>query len=249
MDLKIISFNIRCGNDSNGHTIKERAPRLKASLLPLEADLIGFQEYTYKWAPFISKDFEDKYRMYMFYRDPKNLEATPILWKDNDLEALEKNCFWLSDTEDMSGSTYDELGFKRICEYIRFRQKSSGVEFVHMNTHFGFGDENQVKSAKLLIKYASTFNCPVIVTGDFNMIPGSAGYTEMTKCFTDVNSVTAKYSGRTFHEYSEEGNETTHIDYCFVMGNVTPLEYKLIDDRYDGKYLSDHYGLFIKLKI
>lgn len=49
MKLKVISFNIRCRDDNYGHAIYERAPRLASLTLPLDADIIGFQEYTPKW--------------------------------------------------------------------------------------------------------------------------------------------------------------------------------------------------------
>ena len=42
MKLKVISFNIRCKDDKDGHAISERAPRLADLTLPLDADLIGF---------------------------------------------------------------------------------------------------------------------------------------------------------------------------------------------------------------
>ena len=43
-----ISFNIRCANDPDGNSIKERAERLKAVLDKYNADIIGFQEAYYK---------------------------------------------------------------------------------------------------------------------------------------------------------------------------------------------------------
>ena len=49
MQLKVISFNIRCCDDANGYSISERAPRLKKILSDLNADLIGFQEWRPAW--------------------------------------------------------------------------------------------------------------------------------------------------------------------------------------------------------
>ena len=46
MKLNVISFNIRYCDDKDGHSISERAPRLAKVCLPLDADVIGFQEYT-----------------------------------------------------------------------------------------------------------------------------------------------------------------------------------------------------------
>ena len=49
MELKVVSFNIRCCDDKDGHSIAERAPRLKSILHSVDADLIGFQECRHDW--------------------------------------------------------------------------------------------------------------------------------------------------------------------------------------------------------
>jgi endonuclease/exonuclease/phosphatase family metal-dependent hydrolase len=117
-----------------------------------------------------------------------------------------------------------------------------------MNTHYGFGDNGQIKSSKLIYEYSQKIsNNPTFVTGDFNMFPTSLGYGEMVKHFTDVNTVTAKETRTTYHGYGKENN--AHIDYCFIDDKIKALDYKLIDEMVDGKYPSDHYGLLVKLEI
>ena len=55
MKITAVSFNIRCCDDANGHSIPERAPRLDALVTPLQPDVIGFQEYTVPWEKQIEK--------------------------------------------------------------------------------------------------------------------------------------------------------------------------------------------------
>jgi len=80
------------------------------------------------------------------------------------------------------------------------------------------------------------------------MTPESAGYAEMTKYFVDVNEMTAKDRGPTFHAYGRP-ERSSHIDYCFVGEGVKPISQSVIDGMVDGKYPSDHYGLNIKIDI
>ena len=79
------------------------------------------------------------------------------------------------------------------------------------------------------------------------MTPESLGYAEMVKHFTDVNAVTANDRRTTYHEYGRVDNQ--HIDYCFINDKVKPISLRLIDEIVDGKYPSDHYGLFVRLEI
>ena len=251
MELKIISFNIRCCDDKDGHTIIERAPRLAKVTMPFDADVIGFQEYRPLWEEHIEKYYGDKYEIFNKYRCSEKPESAPILWKKDKFELLDKGYFWLSDTPEEESRGWDErFNCKRMCEYVVLAPKDGGKPFTFMNTHFGFGDNCQTKSARLIYDYSEKISDnPTFVTGDFNMRPDSAGYAEITKHFTDVNTVTARDTRSTYHGYAPEAHTDQHIDYCFTDEKIKPLSWECIDGTVDGKYPSDHYGLFIRLEI
>ena len=248
--IKVVSFNIRCCDDKNGHSILERAPRLYESISRRAPDVIGIQEYRPRWEEHFEKYFLDEYEIFNKYRCDKHVESAPILWKRSVFECLDKGYFWLSDTPEEMSEGWDTIGCKRICEYAILRRISDGVKFTFMNTHFGFGDDCQVKSAALIAEYAKKISdYPTFITGDFNMTPDSLGYAEMTKSFTDLNAVLDNDKRATFHGYAPEKHSDYHIDYCFFRAGVKPVSRELIDEDYDGKYPSDHYGLNIELEI
>ena len=248
MKLKVISFNIRYCDDKDGNSIAERAPRLAEITKKYDADIIGFQEHTVPWEEQIAK-FYPEYDIFNLYRSTHELESAPILWKKDKFELLDKGNFWLSDTPETESRGWDELyNCWRMCEYVILKHKESGKVITHMNTHFGFGDNGQVKSSKLMYEYSKKISDnPTFLTGDFNMRPTSLGYAEMVKHFTDVNAVTANDRRTTYHGYGKTNDE--HIDYCFINDKIKPISLKLLDELVDGKYPSDHYGLFVELDI
>ena len=248
MKLKVISFNIRCCDDKDGHSIKERAPRLAQVTEKYDADIIGFQEFTVPWEEQIAKFYPD-YEMFMKYRSVNELEAAPILWKKGKFELLDTGYFWLSDTPEVESRGWDQLyNCWRMCEYVILKHIESGKVFTHMNTHYGFGDKGQIDSSRLIYEYSKKISSnPTFVTGDFNMRPTSLGYAEMTKYFTDVNMVTAKDMITTYHGYGRVNDE--HIDFCFIDDKIKPLYLKTITETVDGKYPSDHYGIYTELEI
>ncbi len=248
MELKVISFNIRYCDDKDGNSIAERAPRLAEITSKYNADIIGFQEYTVPWETEIAK-FYPEYEIFNKYRSVQELEAAPILWKKGKFELLDKGYFWLSSTPEVESRGWDELyNCWRMCEYVILKHIESGKVFTYMNTHYGFGDKGQVDSSNLIYEYSKKIsNNPTFITGDFNMRPESLGYAEMIKHFTDVNAVTANDSRTTYHGYGMVNDE--HIDYCFIDDKIKPISLKLIDETIDGKYPSDHYGLFIELEL
>lgn len=250
MDLKVISFNIRCCDDPDGYSIAERAPRLEKVIHDVNPDLIGMQEMRPEWEPYLSEAFSDEYDMFNRYRAEEELESAPIFWKKDRFEVLKTGYFWLSDTPEVESRGWDELyNCWRMCEYVILREKESGQEFTFMNTHFGFGDRGQCGSARLIYEYSRKISeLPTFVTGDFNMRNIDKGYAEMTKHFTDVNAVTARETVTTYHGYTPEKIDE-RIDYCFTDARVTPVSCRTMTETVDGKYPSDHFGLEIGLRI
>lgn len=252
MKINAISFNIRYCDDDNGNSIAERAPRLSTITSRYGADVIGFQEYTPLWESYIKQFYNDEYDMFLKYRsETGNLEGTPILWRKDKFDCIKTGYFWLSDTPEVESRGWDEVCHCfRMCVYVILKEKTTGEIFTFMNTHFGFGDKGQIASAKLIYDYSKKIsNYPTFVVGDFNMNPTSAGYETMIKYFKDVNTCTTKDLSNTFHNYKPETVKNQHIDYCFIDDSITPINQTLITDTIEGKYPSDHYGLFIELDI
>ncbi len=251
MELRVISFNIRCCDDPNGNSIPERAVRLDKVTSAYDADIICFQEMRPAWEPFIEKYYLSKYAIFNKYRAREgDVESSPILWRKDMFDCLETGYFWLSDTPDKESRGWDEVyNCYRMCVYARLRENGTGKTFVVMNTHFGFGDSGQVKSAGLIANRAARFaKYPIFITGDFNMQLDTVGYAAMTDNFLDVNAQTANDTRDTYHAYDPAVYRNQHIDYCFVNDRVTPISQRLMDETVDGKFPSDHFGLFSVLE-
>ena len=251
MHLKVVSFNIRCCDDIDGHAISERAPRLHAAIAPIDPDVIGLQEYRPKWEEHIDKYFGEKYDLFNKYRSTESPESAPILWKKEKFNCLDKGYFWLSDTPEVESRGWDErYNCHRICEWVILEEKASGRHFTFMNTHYGFGDDGQIKSGELIHdRSLAVAEGPVLLTGDFNLRADMPGYAVLTRYFTDVNAATRRETGTTYHGYDPAKHPDSHIDFCFVSPDVKPLDHKRITTTVDGRYPSDHYGLEIDVEL
>ena len=49
--MKLMTFNLRCNNDPNGHSIAERGFRIRDIIRDYQPDLCGFQEVVPAWLP------------------------------------------------------------------------------------------------------------------------------------------------------------------------------------------------------
>lgn len=250
--MKVISFNIRSGDDPNGHSIDERAPRLKKIIEKYDPDIIGFQEVVPKWYPHVVEDYGEKYEILHKYRNEEtDIEGCSILWKKGAFELLDHGCFWYSETSAVSsiGPWSREHHF-RFCLWSKFREVATGKEFHFFNTHFGGGNENQIRSAEILRAYAEALKAEkLILVGDFNLRDYNDGYKMLTAFLMDLNMATAKDRRITGHDY-DLSREGAPIDFCFISPQtVEPLSYHRIDDTIDGKFPSDHCGLLLEMNV
>lgn len=245
MQLRLLSFNIRCNNDPDGHSIPERAPRVAAILRKYAPDIIGMQEYHRRWEPSWSVLDDAAYEEMIV--DRGDGEGNVLRWRRDRFEAVDKGHFWFADDPNTPSTDWDEKYHKaRICIYCVLKERQSGKIFTYMNVHYGFGDEGQKKNAQLLRAYAQKLgNHPTVIAGDFNLKPGTPGYLAMTDYYTDAN--TEGLADPTYHNYARTPG--CILDYCFLNQGVKPLTYEPVTDTFEGKYPSDHYGICIGVEV
>ena len=247
--MKVLSFNIRCADDPNGHSKQERAPRIKSIIDQYDPDLMGFQEVTEKWLGYIEADYLEKYGMYSLFRcsDPDR-EAAAIFYKKELFELKDCSTFWYSDTPDVPSKGWCSWGHYRVCSWALLTEKASGKDVLYLNTHYGFSDKCQLDSTELVFKFLEEKKADrVIFTGDFNMTPDTPAYKLMTERLKDANALTTKDKERTFHGYTTD--KGCVIDYCFVDGKLTVESSQVIRTTYDGKYPSDHYPVLTEISL
>ncbi len=250
--MKIVSFNVCMNNNINGRTIAERAVDLKTILDRYDPDVIGIQEARPYWLEAFDQLFSE-YAYVNRWRKTTNEEGTPILWKKDKFDLLDSGYFWFSDTPDEeSGGWDDYAGCYRICMWVKLREKASGKEFYHYNTHYGFGATQQPKYAPLIFSKMDAAGAKTaFLTADFNLNEKSPCYAQLAERLLDCNKATTNVKGRTYQgldpTVSEEG---LAIDFIFVTPEtIKPLDFKRITDNIDGVVPSDHFGIYAEVEL
>lgn len=92
---------------------------------------------------------------------------------------------------------------------------------------------------------------PVVVTGDFNFGKGTALYRQLNSgVIKDSSSLAEKAdSGTTAHGYGG-GVDGNPIDFICVNSKVESVKsYNIIRDKYNDRYVSDHYPIYSDIVI
>ena len=247
-----MSYNLRCADDPNGHSIAERAPRILDIIKDYDPDVMGFQEVVPKWMEEL-KVLDDQFDHLLQYRHPESLEGTPIFWRKDRFECIETESFWLSETPIVPSQAGWRGGFglPRVCCRVTLRHKESGKLVHYFNTHYDGGAQWEREASQQIIRKAEALPEGVrIATADFNFTPNSFGWHSMRSYFNCVRETLALDNNQaTLNCYEVQGDKLSWvIDFCFYQGALQPTKYEIITRLYDGKFPSDQYGMVYDFK-
>lgn len=243
--VRIMSFNVRDGEFDRGEIV----PQVIADYLP---DSVGVQECEGTW--FLTlKTYLPDYEIIGVGRligIPLIGESTAIMYRKDKYNLVDWGTFWLSETPDMPSIGWDAK-YHRTCTWAILENKETGECYAHVNTHLdNIGNDARINGIELVLQKAESFDMPVVLTGDFNLPKGSVLYNKLISGkLTDVSALAKDAdSGCTAHGYKDTvaGNP---IDFIFVNEQITEVaSYKIIREKYNDKFLSDHYPIYSDMK-
>lgn len=249
--MRIMSYNIRFDNPDDGINAWPNRSGYVADLIEnvYQPDLIGVQEALVHQLQELDDLMED-YSWVGVGRDDGNRagEYSPIFYNSDKLELVQTNTFWLSEYPDIPGSQSWDAALPRIVTWAKFKELENDKEFLLFNTHFDhLGVEARRESAKLLLESASRISgsLPFIITGDMNVTEDSDVYelfSDHPLIWDALYASQTEHSGPTasFNNWVELRGPGTRIDYIFVQKDVEVLRHKIVDDRYENRFPSDH---------
>lgn len=246
--VRIISFNVRCANDLYG-SVEGRSELLTAALSQYSADSFGVQEATAQWLDIINEKLGDKYAMVSQMRDgKKNSEASAVFYLKDKYNLIDSGTIWLSDTPEEFASKFTLSFCPRIATWAVLENKADGTRYTHINTHLDHVLESvrvkQIEVLSVKIAELKALGYPVVCTGDFNTKQGADAYNKMSEIMLDTKFIASQSDdGATYTNYGRNALETKPIDFIFVSEGVSVDTYKIIDEKIDRMYLSDHAGL------
>ncbi|MBI2811057.1 MAG: endonuclease/exonuclease/phosphatase family protein [Candidatus Melainabacteria bacterium] len=242
--VTVLTWNILFGSDKPPHENgwKERRLALTPALKAAHPDVFCTQEARLEQLQYIDKEFPTWARVGGGRDDGKNAgEFCAIYYNKKRLEVLKSGTFWLSITPDSPQNTWDG-NTKRICTHALFRDRINETKFVVLSTHFPLKPQASEKAAKVVADKITALyeNMPTLLCGDFNCEPGSEAWKVFSKIYLDP--VDEKHQV-TRHD---NGRPMNCIDSIFKNEDIRVVELKILKDKFNNTYPSDHYGLLIK---
>ena len=253
--LRVMSFNALFATDATteadpGHWPR-RAPAIEALLAGERPHLVGLQEMQEHTFTPVERGLGPSYsRLGTATRGGSDGLINPILFDTDRLELMAWNQFWLSDRpREIGSATWGNAG-PRVAVWARFRDRVTGGELVHLNTHLDHViTQAKIKGAQLIADHLRQFHLlhlPALVTGDFNSVAGdSPAYEVLVEDFgmqdTWLDAAERTTPGwSTFPHFGEVEESPFRIDWILASPGVEVLEASINATRPGGVFPSDH---------
>lgn len=249
--ITVMSYNIRLDTSADGINAWPYRKDAVAQMIgpKYEGDIIGLQEVLKRQLDDIQARLPDYAWVGVGRDDGRDRgEYSPIFYRTDRFRLLATNTFWLSETPELPGSRSWDAAITRVVTWARFEDLSSGGQLMFFNTHFDHrGEQARVESSQLLLNrlVGIAGDTPFILTGDLNVQESEQAY----KVLADSNLLDdARYVSETghqgptasFNDWEALRPAESRIDYIFVGSGIGVLNHRILDDRYDGRFPSDH---------
>ncbi len=271
---KLMSINVRCSMDSwseaaaennwndPDHPRRERAIRVIRDQFP---DVLGVQEARDHQVDDLKAALPE-YEFYGVGRDDGGPtgEFCGVFWRADRFQCLDAGTFWLSNTPDVPGTTFDKApdALPRIASWVKLRDESDGQQLLVVNTHWDHLPPSDVRlqSARLIRERLPQLrgDLPAVVMGDFNSTEDMAEQKELAG-ENDPDGLQLLDSYREIHP-DRQPNERTYneftgrtdgsrIDFIRHTRQLEPTAAEIVQTTYDGRMPSDHFPVTATLHL
>ena len=246
-ELKVMSYNIRLSTGNDGtNAWMYRCPATLEMLKDQQPDVFGVQEALEDQIMFL-EEFADGYDCVGVGREDgkKKGEHMSIFWNKKTVKLMKWGTFWLSETPEKPSMGWDAACY-RTATWALMKDKRTGEKFYFVNTHLDHvGVEARKNGLKLIVGRIAEINpegYPMVLTGDFNIIPENPGLVDLDKIMTSTRKIAKKTDNKgTFNGWRKD-REGGVIDYIYVSGFSEVPVYETITKEFAGKpFISDHY--------
>ncbi len=252
--MRVMTFNLRFENDQDGRNAWTYRRDLVVALIEQYApDILGTQEGRVSQLDYLHERLPG-YRMHAPSRVLDDTCQYPTLFFRKDrFRIMEGEEFWLSKTPEVHRSKNWDSAFPRMLSTARVEDVKSSQVFSVAVTHLDhMGQIARVKQSKIIARWVNNQPGSVLLMGDFNDGPDSETHAVLANESTGLSD-----SWQTLHGPEGEESFTYHaftgapcksrIDWILTTVPPVVVEAKIVHDRFDGRYASDHFPYYVDL--
>jgi endonuclease/exonuclease/phosphatase family metal-dependent hydrolase len=244
--MRLLTFNLRFANPLDGPNHWDHRKELVVeTIFALNPDLIGTQEGTVPQLEYLT-DHLQGFLPLVAHRQVDPTCQYPTIFYRQGFQVKDSGEFWLSETPAVHRSISWDSAFPRMVTYGLFREAGRDLWFYFSNTHLDhISSLARHHGARLIQKFFSDKNEPLILVGDFNEPPDAAVFQELTRPghrFVDTWRVLHPQGPEPPTQHNFDGQPRGHrIDWILVTAPFQVTKADVVVYNHSGRYPSDHF--------
>jgi len=246
--IRVVTWNILVGTERGApwkrHGWPVRSKALEAALAGTEPDILCVQEALLEQLTTLAALLPDHRRFGVGRDDGRSAgEHCAIFFDASRFEEVEGGTFWLEEPAQEPPTTILR-GPKRICTWVRLRDREDGRFLRIYNTHLYLTERARLRAVRLIlarIQWGDPADA-VLVTGDFNAGPA----TPNRRLFTAAGLIsTAELAGAApgAPTYQFYGIRLRSLDEILADHRWRVLDHRVLDVKPENTFPSDHFGV------
>ena len=249
--LNVMSFNVRMSPAHDGENAWPcRCNAIPVMLREAAPDVFGVQEAYREQLDFITEHCP-VYKEFGVGRDDGSDagEHMSVFYDTTRVELLEGGTWWLSETPEVPSTGWDAK-YPRTATWALLKQIRSGRKFWFVNTHLDHrGVQARIKGLAMVMDKTAALDAelPLVVVGDFNVVPGDSCLLDIDARMQSARSVALRTTDApSYNGFGKSPGKI--IDYIYFRGFSSADSFSVLAEPYDGiPYISDHYPIVATL--
>ncbi|MGI6232912.1 MAG: endonuclease/exonuclease/phosphatase family protein [Prevotella sp.] len=251
----VMTFNIRLDAPADGiNAWDNRKADVVNMLKYYSPDLLGMQEVRPNQLDELGKELST-YAWLGVGRDDGHHkgEHCPIFYKKERFQLLDSGNFSLSTTPEVFGVKGWDASYNRVATWAVLLDKQTGKKLAFVNTHLdNDGRVARAEGIKLVLRmmkrYAS--GLPLVITGDFNSTEQDVlNILQQDGMVNTRDKAKVVYGPNwSFHDFGRlPVAQRQLLDHVYVSPTFSVDRYRVMTDKPDEHYLSDHCPVLVRL--
>jgi endonuclease/exonuclease/phosphatase family metal-dependent hydrolase len=250
--VRVVTWNILCGSERGTpwgrHGWAVRKDALRSSLAAANPDILCVQEALLEQVEAVAAMLPGHHRV-GFGRDDGRTsgEHCAIYFDPTRFEELGGGTFWLEDPTD-APPTSTLLGPKRICTWVRLRDRRRGRCLRVYNVHAYLTESARVRSTRRILDRIASGDLTdaVLVAGDFNATPDAPDRRLFDESGLIASGKLASESIAT-PTYQFYGIHLRSLDEILINQGWRVVQHRVLDVKPGNTFPSDHFGVMADL--
>ncbi len=259
--LRVIQFDVRqqLASDRGTTTWFNRREAIDEMVRAESPDILLMQRLTVPQAEDM-KNLLGRHELYYRHGQDKTEGlsgyGTAIAWRADKYEAVDRGCFWLSDTPDTLSRGWGSS--IRSSVWVRLRSKASGKELLCMSVHLDPGTtelaansrEKSIGVVSARAKALAGEDTPLLIGGGFQVESSNRIIVPLREWLRDAREdAGVTDDAGTFNAYQSRPS-ASKPDFILYRG-AKPLQYMVLNGKYGtvARFISDHYPVLVNFRL